>query len=261
MLHCGSKQLLCSATAASVTHPSHRSLTCGSCCSPSTDDTTFLLCIPLGDHGTAFLRSLPSRRCTTTLLLLTAAAPITVAVAVALTTATTTTLLLLATAAARPLLLATAASAAKVLWVLVVHFPHNTTLNGLGDVLDVQEVAIGATVAARLMESTTSGFTEIGDSSVLSLDQFSAVETSCKLAKCTLRVFLVVVLDIHIPNQVVTQVIHDDDIFNLTIVGQLQEDLNVECFQVLLSSVVHVIIPRFIVCQCEGFWSVGVHVR
>ena len=49
---------------------------------------------------------------------------------------------------------------------------------------------------------------------------------------------LVVVFDIHISNQVVAKVVHYDDIFNLTIVSQLQEDLDVECLQVLLCAIV-----------------------
>mmetsp|Transcript_25543 Transcript_25543/g.67750 ORF Transcript_25543/g.67750 Transcript_25543/m.67750 type:complete len:215 (+) Transcript_25543:487-1131(+) len=145
--------------------------------------------------------------------------------------------------------------------MIVVHFPHDSALDGTGDVLDVHEVAVRATVAAGLVEGAAPSLAEVGDCRVLSLDELSAVESASELHQGTLRVFLVVVLDVHVPDHVVAQVVDDDQILNLTVVCELKENLDVEGLQVLLSTVIHVVVPRLVVRQGQRLRGVGVHVR
>mmetsp|Transcript_44919 Transcript_44919/g.128878 ORF Transcript_44919/g.128878 Transcript_44919/m.128878 type:complete len:215 (+) Transcript_44919:486-1130(+) len=145
--------------------------------------------------------------------------------------------------------------------MIVVHFPHDSALDGTGDVLDVHEVAVRATVTTSLVEGAASRLTEVRDRGVLGLDQLSAVEAACELHQCTLCVFLVIVLHVHVTNHVVAQVVHHDQILNLTVVCELKENLDVEGLQVLLSTVIHVVVPRLVVRQGQRLRGVGVHVR
>mmetsp|Transcript_70691 Transcript_70691/g.182260 ORF Transcript_70691/g.182260 Transcript_70691/m.182260 type:complete len:214 (+) Transcript_70691:625-1266(+) len=144
--------------------------------------------------------------------------------------------------------------------MVVVHLADDSALDGPRNVLNVHEVAVGATVAAGLVERTATGLTEVGHGGVLGLDELATVEAASELHQCALSILFVVVLHIHIADHVVAEIVHHDQILNLSVVGQLKEHLNVEGLKVLLRTVVHVIIPRLVVRQRQGLRRVRVHV-
>mmetsp|Transcript_10044 Transcript_10044/g.16023 ORF Transcript_10044/g.16023 Transcript_10044/m.16023 type:complete len:212 (-) Transcript_10044:21-656(-) len=145
--------------------------------------------------------------------------------------------------------------------MVIVHLSHDTSLDGPRNVLDVHEVAVGTTVAASLVERSAARLSEVGDRGVLGLNQLAAVKAASQLHQRTLRILFVVVLDVDVAYHVVAKVVHNHQILDLAVVCQLKKHLDVKGLQVLLSSVVHVIVPWFVICQCKRLRGVGIHVR
>merc|ERR1719401_2238087 len=140
-----------------------------------------LLCpllVPLRDHGLPLLGSLPL------LLLL----------------------------SLRPAPAPSSGARANELRVLIVHLSHDPPLERPRDVLDVHEVAEAAAGTARLMECTAPGLAEVVDWGELRLDEAGAIEAVGEQLHGALGRLLVEVLDIHVPEHVVGDIVQDNHV-------------------------------------------------
>jgi hypothetical protein len=102
------------------------------------------------------------------------------------------------------------------------------------NLLHMHEIAVPTSVAAVLLKLPTGCFTDVGHRRILNNDRAPRVEAALKSIVCSGCLFFLPELDIDIAYHVVSKVIADIQILNLTKLAQFFIDALIEVLKVLL---------------------------
>lgn len=115
--------------------------------------------------------------------------------------------------------------------MLKIHALKELFLEAFRERLDMHVIAISSSFAAAIDILFAFCIEEVGDWWEDGTYFFAIEESSVNVFKGVFRVFLITVFNIHISNNVISQVIDHDHIFDLTILAHLFEDLLEKCLE------------------------------
>ena len=98
--------------------------------------------------------------------------------------------------------------------------------------LQMHEIAVASSLTASLIELAALGFTEISHRWVLRIDLAPCVVAPIQGLVGFLGILFIVILDVDIPNYVLSYVITDIELFDFSVLDQFNEYLFKEVFKV-----------------------------
>lgn len=101
------------------------------------------------------------------------------------------------------------------------------------DVLRMDEVAVAATLALPLRVLTALGFPEVGDWTVLDLDRIAIVVLPGHGPEYSFCLFLGGELDVEVADHVLSDVVCNDHVQDLTLLAEFEEDFFEKLFKVM----------------------------